>query len=198
MLNLAAYGVRINRTTIRRTGRDTAQVPARSIEPFGRALREVLDQRGISVRELARDVGLDSGHLTRLIRHDSTGQKVTGEVAERIALQLDLDPGFFVETREAAIVRHMRARPAWRDETYDTLEASGQFDADQPKQSWAVAVQPEDGSDEVLRMYASWVGARAAYIRLKGARRLVRCERHGSAWTVVETIEDADAHPADS
>lgn len=76
----------------------------------------------MSVRAVARMVGVSDSHLNR-IRHRTGYKSLSGELAERIATALGLDPGYFVEARERYVIDRVRADPKLRDELYRKLRA---------------------------------------------------------------------------
>jgi transcriptional regulator with XRE-family HTH domain len=84
--------------------------------PFSKELPRLLNQRGLTLRALARDVGgIDHAYLSRMVH----GQlPVNAQHVRRIARRLDLPDDYFPEVREAAVVDAVRRRPKLRDEIY--------------------------------------------------------------------------------
>ncbi len=67
-------------------------------------------------------VGVNQSHLWRVIRR-ANKKTVSGELAERIALALDLPPDWFPETRQARLFEYVRADIALCDRLYDEFVA---------------------------------------------------------------------------
>ena len=84
--------------------------------PFAKQLPRLLEQRGLTLRSLARDIGgLDHAYLSRMVR----GQlPVNVQHVRRIARHLNLPEDYFPEVREDEVVEAVRNRPRLRDEIY--------------------------------------------------------------------------------
>lgn len=83
---------------------------------FSDELPRLLQTRGLSQRELARQVGgFDHGYLSRMLRGDAA---VNPEHAEQIARHLGLPGDYFPEVREARVIAAIRTKPRLRDEIY--------------------------------------------------------------------------------
>lgn len=95
--------------------------PRRTSSPLADELPRLLQEKGLTLRGLARAAGVDHAHLSRLIRH--RGQRPSADLAERIAEALELPRGFFPESREAVVVEEVRRNADLRDELYDRLTA---------------------------------------------------------------------------
>jgi transcriptional regulator with XRE-family HTH domain len=91
---------------------------ARASRPLRDELPRLLDERRLTLRALARSVGVDHAHLSRVLRQRD-GKRPTAELAVRIAKALELPEDFFVEFREAAVVEAVRQDGALRDDLYD-------------------------------------------------------------------------------
>jgi transcriptional regulator with XRE-family HTH domain len=86
--------------------------------PFRDALPRLLSERGLSLRELGRRLGLDATYLSRVLR----GQKrVSGDLAERVARALELPVDYFPEAREHIILEAIRREPEVRELVYDAI-----------------------------------------------------------------------------
>jgi transcriptional regulator with XRE-family HTH domain len=92
---------------------------ARTTEPIADVLPAILAERGMSVRGLARRLGVDIGHVSRALRPGATGKSLSADLVARIRAELDLPPGYFVEEREAAVIARIRDDPRERDGLYD-------------------------------------------------------------------------------
>ncbi|MGE0028055.1 MAG: helix-turn-helix domain-containing protein [Thermoleophilia bacterium] len=76
----------------------------------------------MSLRELARQVGVDVAHLSR-VASASQGREISGQLAGRVADALSLPNDFFVETRQASVLQAIRADREFLDRVYDALAA---------------------------------------------------------------------------
>jgi transcriptional regulator with XRE-family HTH domain len=86
--------------------------------PLREELPRILSEQGVSIRELARRVGISDAHLSRVL----AGRKTTSaDLARRIEDALGLRAGFFIEDREGAVIDAIKADPALRDRLYRRL-----------------------------------------------------------------------------
>jgi len=85
--------------------------PERATAPLAEAIRPVLEKRGMSMRALAREVPVSSGHLSRALR-SADGKRPTPALLRRITEVLQLPGDYFIETRRA----HVTERLATDDE----------------------------------------------------------------------------------
>jgi transcriptional regulator with XRE-family HTH domain len=99
-----------------------ASMADRTQRSFVEELPELLRERQLSVRQLARDTGVTSSHLSRLLRGVGYRTKPSKELAQRIAVALELEPDYFLEYREAVVLEAVRAQPRLREELYDRLK----------------------------------------------------------------------------
>lgn len=85
-------------------------------EPFGVAIRQLLAERELTMRTLARDMGtFDHAYLSKM----SSGKRsVNVDHAREIARYLGLPEDYFGEVREARTVDAIRQDPKLRDEIY--------------------------------------------------------------------------------
>jgi transcriptional regulator with XRE-family HTH domain len=72
------------------------------------------------MRELARRVDVNSSHLSRAVRGEQY-KSISGDLAERVATALGLPLDYFVEYREAIVVRAVREDAALRERLYARL-----------------------------------------------------------------------------
>jgi hypothetical protein len=85
-------------------------------EPFGPALRHLLEDSNLSARALARDIGrFDHAYLVRMMQ---SKLPVNLDHARAIQQHLGLPPDYFAEIREAAVHDLIRTDPRLRDEIY--------------------------------------------------------------------------------
>jgi transcriptional regulator with XRE-family HTH domain len=93
---------------------------ARTQAPFVEELPRVLRARGMSIRGLAREVGVSDSHLSKILR-GTYYKTVSPDLASRVALALGLEEDHFPETREGYVVAAVRGDPTLRDRLYDQL-----------------------------------------------------------------------------
>jgi transcriptional regulator with XRE-family HTH domain len=90
----------------------------RTQTPFGEALPSLLLERGLSLRELSRRLGMDATYLSRVRR----GRKrLPTDLPKRVAVALGLPEDYFPETREAVISDAVRRDPELRERMYRTV-----------------------------------------------------------------------------
>jgi transcriptional regulator with XRE-family HTH domain len=92
----------------------------RSQIPLIDQLPQLMGERGLSTNRLAAMVGVSQSHLSRALRR-ADRKTITGELAARIAVVLQLPEDWFPETRESRLFDHLRQEPALRDRLYDKL-----------------------------------------------------------------------------
>jgi len=92
----------------------------RTTKPFVEELPGLLEERGMSLRGLARSVGVGDDHLSRVLR-GARSKRPTADLARRVAIALDLPDDHFVEARLEFVMQQLSQRPDWLDETYDQL-----------------------------------------------------------------------------
>jgi transcriptional regulator with XRE-family HTH domain len=74
----------------------------------------------MSLRALARQVGVGDDHLSRVVRGDRA-KKPTAGLARRVAQALGLPEDYFPEARLDFIVQQLTNDPELLDKTYDRL-----------------------------------------------------------------------------
>lgn len=80
----------------------------------------MLAERGMSLRQLAAELGMDHAHLSRALR-GVQGKRPSRDLVIRIAATLDVPPAFFAEEREAVVIERVRSDPSFRDWLYDRV-----------------------------------------------------------------------------
>jgi len=94
--------------------------PRRTRRPFAEELPDLLEERNLSLRSLARQVGVGDDHLSRVVRGDRA-KKPTADLARRVAHALDLPDDYFLEARLDFVVQQLTNDPQLLDKTYDRL-----------------------------------------------------------------------------
>ena len=94
----------------------------RTNRPFVDEVPRLLAEREISIRQLARLVGVDIAHLSRVLR-GADYKRVSEGLARRVAIAFGLAEDYFPEAREAVVIERVRRDAAFRDELYDRLQA---------------------------------------------------------------------------
>lgn len=98
------------------TGSPTGE--RRATEPLPRALAAALAERpDLSMRALARAVGVSPGHLSRVIR-GADDKRASLELLDRLARELNLPSDYFIETRTAAVIAALEADARLADRVY--------------------------------------------------------------------------------
>src|SRR4051794_25880423 len=80
-------------------------------------LPQLLAERDMSLRDLAAVADVSPGHLSRVLRRKNY-KTVSGELAGRIAVALDLPQDYFPEFRESQLVERIRTDAGLRDRLY--------------------------------------------------------------------------------
>lgn len=96
-------------------------VGAHSDQPFVEVVPRLLEERGMSLRALARAAEVNAGHLSRVLRQRDY-KSPSAELTERVALAFELPRDYFPEFREAVVIRRIRSDARLRDEVYRTLQ----------------------------------------------------------------------------
>jgi len=88
--------------------------------PFVEEVPRLLRERGLSIRALAREVGVTDGHLSRVMRR--VNYKTAGpELARRVATALGLPADYFPEYRKGFVLERLRTDAVLCDELYARL-----------------------------------------------------------------------------
>lgn len=93
----------------------------RTEKEFGEELRELLDQRSISLRTFAKAVGVPQPYLSRTL----TGERPPSmKLLTGAADELGLRPDHFAEYRRQVVIEAIKADGKLRDRIYDQLRKS--------------------------------------------------------------------------
>ncbi len=90
------------------------------MRPFSEELPDLLRERNLSLRALARMVDVGGDHLSRVVRGDR-GKRAAGELTRRVAVALELPEDYFPEARFEFIVERLGEHPMLRDRVYNQL-----------------------------------------------------------------------------
>ncbi len=94
--------------------------PALTDRPFVDEVPRLLGERGLSIRALARAVGVTDSHLSRVMRH-ANYKTPSPKLARRVATALGLPPDYFPEYRKGFVLERIRTDAVLRDELYAKL-----------------------------------------------------------------------------
>ena len=92
----------------------------RTTRSFNEELPDLIRDRDLSLRALARMVGVGDDHLSRVLR-GARDKRATGELTRRVAVALNLPEDYFPEARLAFIMERLNNHPTLRDRVYDQL-----------------------------------------------------------------------------
>jgi lambda repressor-like predicted transcriptional regulator len=90
-------------------------------QPFVQELPGLLQERGYSLRRLAREAGVDPSHLSRVIRRVSY-KTPSPELTRKVAEALGLPKDYFPEYRQAVVVERIRRDSRLRERLYAELK----------------------------------------------------------------------------
>jgi transcriptional regulator with XRE-family HTH domain len=93
----------------------------RTETPFVEELPRLLAERGMSLRALAREVGVSDSHLSRVRRH-AQYKTASPALMRRIAVALDLPEDYWAEVREAYVIERIKADQDLRNKLYSRLK----------------------------------------------------------------------------
>jgi transcriptional regulator with XRE-family HTH domain len=105
---------------VRRFADNSYMAKKRTTRPFTEELPDLLRDREISLRAVARMVGVGDDHLSRVLR-GARDKRATGELTRRVAVALNLPEDYFPEARMELVVKRLTEEPALRDKLYDQL-----------------------------------------------------------------------------
>ncbi|MBV8478962.1 MAG: helix-turn-helix domain-containing protein [Actinobacteria bacterium] len=90
-----------------------------SVEPFGATVESLMNEVGVTYRELAARTGLSAGYLNHLVHGNRPVP--SNDVVKTLADALDVDPEHFREYRLRAITDRLEAMPELIDRLYKRL-----------------------------------------------------------------------------
>jgi transcriptional regulator with XRE-family HTH domain len=90
-----------------------------SEQPFGMTVESLMNEIGVTYRELAAKTGLSAGYLNHLVHGNRPVP--SNDVVRTLADALDVDPEHFREFRLRAITERLEAMPDMIDRLYRRL-----------------------------------------------------------------------------
>jgi transcriptional regulator with XRE-family HTH domain len=90
-------------------------------ERIHRVLPTLLIERGMSQRALARSIGINQSHISRVLA-ESPKLPPSRQLCGQIAEALDLPPDYFVEYREAAAIEAIKNDADLRERIYSGVK----------------------------------------------------------------------------
>jgi transcriptional regulator with XRE-family HTH domain len=98
-------------------------MPLRYSQSLADDLPRLLEERGMTLRALASEIGVNQSYLSRVLgpRGIKASRRASPEAARKIALALGLPEDYFPEVREDYVVVRVRNEPATRDRFYRQL-----------------------------------------------------------------------------
>ncbi len=91
-----------------------------SEEGFGRTVEQLMDEQGVTYRQLAARTGLSAGYLNHLVHGNRPVP--SNEVVKTLAAALEVQPEHFREYRLRVITARLEAMPELIDRLYRRLE----------------------------------------------------------------------------
>ena len=92
-----------------------------SEEGFGETVQGLMDEHGVTYRQLATRTGLSAGYLNHLVHGNRPVP--SNDVVERLAEALDVEPEHFREYRLRVITQKLETMPDLVDRLYRRLSA---------------------------------------------------------------------------
>jgi transcriptional regulator with XRE-family HTH domain len=90
-----------------------------SEQPFGATVEALMNEVGVTYRELAAKTGLSAGYLNHLVHGNRPVP--SNDVVSTLAHALDVEPEHFLEYRLRAITERLEAMPEMIDRLYRRL-----------------------------------------------------------------------------
>jgi transcriptional regulator with XRE-family HTH domain len=90
-----------------------------SEELFGATVERLMDEQGVTYRQLAARTGLSAGYLNHLVHGNRPVP--SNDVVETLAKALDVEPEHFREYRLRSITERLEAMPELIDRLYKRL-----------------------------------------------------------------------------
>src|SRR3974377_208760 len=98
-----------------------AKRPPFSKEGFGTTVQTLMDEQGVTYRQLAAQTGLSAGYLNHLVHGNRPVP--SNDVVKTLAKALEVEPEHFREYRLRAITERLEAMPELIDRLYKRLDA---------------------------------------------------------------------------
>lgn len=92
-----------------------------SEEGFGTTVQRLMDERGVTYRQLASSTGLSAGYLNHLVHGNRPVP--SNDVVKTLASALDVEPEHFREYRLRVITDRLEQMPDLIDRLYRRLDA---------------------------------------------------------------------------
>ncbi len=86
-------------------------------DAFAVAVSALMEERGLSVRSLAKRAGVSPGHLSRVARA-ADGKRPSPALVLRVSKALELRDDFFLEARRAMVHRAVDMDPEFANRVY--------------------------------------------------------------------------------
>jgi len=90
-----------------------------SEEGFGQTVQRLMDEQGITYRQLAASTGLSAGYLNHLVHGNRPVP--SNDVVQTLSQALEVEPEHFREYRLRMITERLEAMPALIDRLYKQL-----------------------------------------------------------------------------
>ena len=90
-----------------------------SEDAFGLTVERLMDEEGVTYRQLGARTGLSAGYLNHLVHGNRPGP--SNDVVETLAKALDVEPEHFREYRLRSITERLEAMPELIDRLYKRL-----------------------------------------------------------------------------
>jgi transcriptional regulator with XRE-family HTH domain len=90
-----------------------------SQEPFGPTVERLMDEQGVTYRQLASRTGLSAGYLNHLVHGNRPVP--SNDVVKTLAAALEVEPEHFREFRVRVITEKLEAMPQLIDRLYKQL-----------------------------------------------------------------------------
>ncbi len=91
-----------------------------SEEAFGATVQRLMDEQGVTYRQLAAQTGLSAGYLNHLVHGNRPVP--SNDVVKTLADAFDVEPEHFREFRLRSITERLEAMPELIDRLYKRLE----------------------------------------------------------------------------
>lgn len=98
-------------------------MPRWSERPFVEELPRLLAERKMSLRALAREIGVSQAYLWNVV-HQRHSKRANADLLRRIALTLGKPEDYFPEYREAVVLERVRSDGKLRDQLYKRITAA--------------------------------------------------------------------------